>query len=402
MSTGARPSLRPIGSWRRAGTERIPAETLNRAIALVLVLEIELEAWLDAGVRHRVIAAVGAVLLVAPILFRRRRPAAALFAGLLAAAALSAPTAENALSGMTGPVLPSLILAYTAGDRLELRRGLSVLTAGVAVLIAANVWTELVHVPTNTRLAQVIASSIVLPGGLWCLGRLARERSQRAAAFAELLQRVRHERARHEHDAAARERMRIGRELHDIIAQNLGAIVLQAAGARGLIGSEPSRAREAILTVERAGSEALGDLRRTLGLLRCEEERRTLSPQPSLAQLDALLDPVRRRGVECAVRIDGDPATRSAGVDLVGYRIVETALHLLRADHPAPVVVRIGYGTTRLEVEVSAGGRVPSPDGELRAIAERVALYDGTLQVSAPTPDSFAIHARLPLARAER
>ena len=308
MSASVRPPPRMIDALRHRRPLPLSSIALDGLIALVLLLEIELEAWLDTGVPHRLIGAIGAALLAAPVVVRRRWPAAALLAGFLVAAALSTPPAGNALKNMTGPVFPSLVLAYTAGARLEPRRGLAVLAVGVALLIAGSVWAELAHEPTGTKLAQELVSGIVLPGAFWCLGWLWRERSRRAAAFAELLERVKREREQHTQHAIAHERIRIGRELQDIIAQNVGAIVIQAAGARRLIGSEPDRAREAILAVERVGSEALADLRRALGLLRGADDPRKLSPHPGLAQLDALLESVRQRGLDCNLRTDGDPA----------------------------------------------------------------------------------------------
>ncbi|MBV9804837.1 MAG: hypothetical protein JO130_16675 [Solirubrobacterales bacterium] len=402
MKTSVRSLLRTSDALRDRRPPLLSATALDGLIALVLLLEIELEAWLDTGVPHRLIAAIGAAFLVAPVVVRRRWPAAALLAGFLVAAVLSSPPADNALKNMTGPVFASLVLAYTAGARLKPRRGLSALAGGVTLLIAASVWAELAHEQTGTKLAQQLVSSIVLPGALWWLGCLWRERSRRAAAFAELLERMQREGEQHKQDAVAHERIRIGRELQDIIAQNVSAIVIQAAGARRLIGSEPDRAREAILAVERAGSEALADLRRTLGLLRGEDDPRKLAPQPGLAQLDALLESVRQRGPDCTLRTDGDPARLSTGVDLLSYRIVEAALGLHEVDRDAPALVRIGYRRTRLQIEVSGGGRAPAPHGELRGIFDRVALYHGTLDVSVPAPDTFAIHAELPLAVAER
>ena len=126
------------------------------------------------------------------------------------------------------------------------------------------------------------------------VGRARRERSRRAAAFDELAARRRPSTSR---AAAAprspQERDRIGRELQDIIAHSVSAMVIQAGGARRLLRSDPDRARDSILSVEQTGREALADLRRLLGMLRKDDDPRALAPAAGLDQLTALLDSIR-------------------------------------------------------------------------------------------------------------
>lgn len=380
---------------------RITQTARDVLITLVLLLEIEIEAWLDTDVPHRSVAALAGVALAAPVLVRRRRPAAALLVGFLVAAMMSSPPGDNAMKGMTGPVFPSFVLAYNSGVMLRPRAALRVLAAGVLLLAAGAVWAEIAREQTGSKLAQELLSIGVLPVALWGLGWLWAERSRRVKATAELLDRIEHEREQHRQDAVARERIRIGQELHDIIAQNVSAILIQAAGARRLIASDPERAREAMLKVERAGSEALDDLRRTLGLLRDQEESRRLSPQPSLSQVDALLETARERGLRCALKTEGQARPLSAGVDLVSYRIIEAALQLLSTHSNMPAGVLIGYGRRELAVKIRGSGPPPS-DRSLRVISDRVALYDGTFEVCAATPEEFEILAELPLPAVSR
>jgi signal transduction histidine kinase len=374
---------------------------LDGLITLALLLEIETEAWLDTAVPHRLIAAIAGLALASPLLVRRRWPTSAFLAGFLFAAVMSSPLGDNAMKGMTGPVFPSFVLAYNAGVLLKPQAGLRLLSAGILMLVLGAVWSELAGEHTGAELAQELLSITVLPAVFWGLGLLWAERSRRAQASAELLERVRAEREQHRQDAVARERIRIGQELQDIIAQNVSAIMIQAAGARQFIGSDPDRAREAILKVERAGSEALADLRRTLGLLRDQDEPRKLTPQPSLKQVEALLETARGRGLQCAFQIQGEPGPLSPGVDLVSYRIIETVLQGLSPASTEPVLVRVGYGRTRLDVEIRGGGTPPTSPN-LCAISDRVELYDGTLAVSAPTPQTFEILAELPLPAVSR
>ena len=165
----------------------------------------------------------------------------------------------------------------------------------------------------------------------WFVGRLTRERTRRVVAFRELAAQAAAEREERKRAAIAEERVRIGRELQDVIAHNVSAMVIQAGGARQLLRTDPERARATILSVEQVGREALGDLRRVLGLLRKDEDPRALAPQPGLDQLPALLDSIREAGLECDLTLEGEPIGLTPGVDLVGYRVIEAALRTAAA-----------------------------------------------------------------------
>jgi signal transduction histidine kinase len=394
---------RAVGALRvRAG--RLRPEVADGLLAVAMLIEIELEAWLDTDVpgAHRLPAAIAAVALVAPVVVRRRWPAAALVACAAVSAVLQTPLGSNVLNGITGTILPFLLLAFTVGARLELRRGLGALALASALIVAGTVWSTLAATDTGYSLGAELVGAIVLPAAFWWFGRMSRERARRAAAFRELAARVEREQQEHEHAAIAEERVRIGRELQDIIAQNVSAIIIQAGGACQLIGSEPERARAAILAVELAGREALADLRRTLGLLRADDDPRELAPQPGLSQLDALLESDGVRGLGCKLHVEGARADMTAGVDLLGYRVIEAALLAARTNGHGhgQTEVMLSYRQTRLEIEVHATGAAGELEERLRGIAERVALYDGTMQIEPLTNTGFALKARLPLAAA--
>jgi signal transduction histidine kinase len=242
------------------------------------------------------------------------------------------------------------------------------------------------------------AAVIVVP---WCIGRMMRERADRATAFSELTARIQQERAGRERVAVEEERVRIGHELHDIIAQNVSAIIVQAGGVRQLISSDPGRAHDSILAIEEAGREALTDLRRTLRLLHTGDDRGALAPQPGLGQLDELLGSIRERGLACDLRTHGNQVT-AIGVDLLCYRVIETAL-LAAAGHGAShASVTVHYRANRLELEVRGDKPIPQLDEELRQISERVTLYDGTMHVLPVSDGGFALKAQLPLLAAGR
>jgi signal transduction histidine kinase len=201
---------------------------------------------------------------------------------------------------------------------------------------------------------------------------------------------------RRESAAIAFERDRIGGELQDIIAHAVSVMVVQAGGARRLLHSDPERARESILNVEHTGHEALADLRRLLGVLRKADDPRSLAPQPGLEQLAKLLHSIRGAGLECELRTLGVPVDLTPGVNLVAYRVIETALLAAARHRSGRALVTIRYQPHVLELDIS-GCMLPDPDDSLRAVAERVALYDGKLRTLPSDGGRFALQARLPV-----
>jgi signal transduction histidine kinase len=369
---------------------------IDVVIALVLLIELELESWLDTVVPgpHRLGAALASVLLVAPVAVRRRWPGGALVTCAAVTGVLQGPPFSNVLNGMTGVILPLLLLAFTAGTRLDLRRGLGAAVAAAALIAGGAVWST-AGPPTGYSLGSELVSAAGLPLLLWAFGWMWRERSRRAAAFGALATRLERERRQHERAAVSEERMRIGRELHDIIAQNVSAIIIQAGGARQLIGADPARASDAILAVERTGREALADLRRALGLLRADDDPRELAPQPGLAQLGNLLEMARGRGLDIALRKVGEPGGLTTGVDLLGYRVIEAAL-LGANRNRQPTDLTLDYGRSRLTIEIRGQGPANGLDERLHGISERIALYDGTLAVRRANAEAFSISVQLP------
>jgi glucose-6-phosphate-specific signal transduction histidine kinase len=384
----------------RDRVDRSRPDVLDGLIALAMLVEIELEAWLDTVVpsAHRLPAAIAAVALVAPVVVRRRWPAAAFVACAAVLGLFQGPPTVDVLNSITGTILPLLLLAFTAGVRLELRRGLAALAFGSALITGGAVWSTFFPEQAGYSLGAELIGSIVLPAAFWAFGRMSRERARRATAFRDLVALVERDREQHEHTATAEERVRIGVELQDIIAQNVSAIIIQAGGARQLIDSEPDQARDAILGVERSGREALADLRRTLGLLRADHDQGELAPQPGLSQLEALRNSVRMLGLGCQLHVEGERPDITAGVDLLGYRVIEATLLAAAANGPNHTEVFVGYGQRGLEIEVCGRLPVAGLDEQLHGISSRVALYDGTLQLEPLAEAGFALNAHLPLA----
>ena len=161
--------------------------------------------------------------------------------------------------------------------------------------------------------------------------------------------------------AAFGERARIARELHDVIAHSVSVMVIQAGGARMVMGTEPDRAEASLQSVERAGREALAEMRRLLGLLDGGEDPRALAPQPGLADIKELIARTRAAGLATDLRVEGQPATLSPALDLCAYRIVQEALtNAIKHAGPARAEVRLRWAHDALELEVSDDGRGPA------------------------------------------
>jgi signal transduction histidine kinase len=384
---------------RRGWPLRFGPAAVDGLLAVAMGIELELEAWLDPGIpaSHRLVTAGAAAPYALCLAGWRRWPDKALVA-CASVAVIQAPLAGNILTGLTGALVPPLVLSFSAGARLSLRRGLvSVILA--YVLLSAGVIID-GRIPEPGSYGGV-ASGLVGYGFLlatpWLIARLMRERARRAEAFRVLALQAESERIERERRAVRTQRARIGRELHDIIAQSLGAIIVQAGGARQMILADPARAAESILAVERTGREALADLRRTLGLLRADDGVRSLAPQPGLRHVPALLAAFHDKGLACEFRTNGEPPDMSAGVDLLAYRVIETTLSSAAGQGRGHADITLEYRPDHLELRIRADGCVADPDMQLRGLGERVVLYDGKLQVNPSEPRGFILRVQIPL-----
>jgi signal transduction histidine kinase len=366
--------------------------------AAVALVAAELEGWLDTGLstHERVVTAVAAVLLVAPIFARRSHPGAAFVAAAFVVAGqtfVDGQLLTGPLPTDLGPVLVLLGLGYSAGAWLEPRPSAISGAVGVALVVVGGIHNGqpgLAGVASGTFYSALI----VAPG--WVVGRFARERARRIAAFGDLAAEAAAEREAREAAAIAEERARIGTELQDIIAHGVSAMVVQAGGARMLLRRDPDRARESILSIEETGREALGDLRRLLGILRRNDDPRALSPQPGLDQVDLLLSSRNAAGSSWTLRSEGESAQVTPGVDLVAYRVIEAAVASATSHEVIHGVVTVHHRSRALEVEIEGDGPIPDLDHELDAVAQRVSLYDGVLRL-ASTDRGFTVFARLPV-----
>jgi len=377
---------------------RVDRRAVDSLLALAAIAALELTCWLSPGLsnRDRTVTAIAAVLSGAPIAVRRGWPAAALVFSM-AVVTVSMPFGGQLLSNDNAYVIPPLLLSYSAGAGLDVRRSSVALIVGLALGWA---WALLPGPDGSTTgigqsaLALFFVTMLLVP--TWLIGRYVRRHGHRTSAFDALAARAAAEKDSHDAAAIAAERARIGSELQDIIAHSISAMVIQAGSARLLLRTDPERARDSILTVEETGRQALSDLRRLLGMLRKQDDARALSPQPGLGQVAALIESLRGTGMACARRTNGAPVDLIPGVDLVAYRVIEAALQAAAERHVRHSSVTVNYGSRDLELEVRGDGTIPDLDGTFAPLVDRVGLYRGELRTE-PQPAGFALRARLPL-----
>ena len=372
-----------------------PQRTARRArrhdLALVaaLLAGAELELAFAAPAGDLPLAAVSAVLIVAPLLWRRRAPVAVALAVLAAVALQSVVLRLDPF-----PVADSFAL-ISASYAVGAHAGRRAAVAGLAALVAGLAAHAAVFHPDGV--APAVLGAGLVP---WVAGRTLRSRRLLARELGERAARMEHAREQEALAARTAERVRVARELHDAVAHSISVIAIQAAGADGLVDRDGERAAQVAALLATVSRDALAELGRLVAPAAAET-----AAQPGLAGVDALAQRARAGGMEVDVRVEGEPAEVPSGVDLAAYRIVQEALantaKHARAGH-AWVVVR--YDRRVVEVEVADDGRGPNgarPAGAggghgLVGIRERVALYDGTLDVGRRPSGGFLVHARLP------
>src|SRR5690348_3289701 len=214
-------------------------------------------------------------------------------------------------------------------------------------------------------------------------------------------------RDRAEQDARRRldeERLRIARELHDVVAHTMATINVQAGVAAHVLSTRPEAAAESLQAIKTASKEGLRELRAILNVLRQADDADPTQPAPGTAQLAALIDGARRAGLETTFSVTGEPVPLPAAVDLAAYRIVQESLtNTIRHAGPATAAVSLGYRHDELRVEVTDTGRGPAPPAGhngghgLAGMRERAATVGGTLETGPGAAGGFRVAARLPL-----
>jgi signal transduction histidine kinase len=387
----ADPVAEGMTGWRR----RLGWSPRADAVVAVLVLALgEAYALLDSAMADvRLPVAVAQLLAAAAIAIRSRRPFTAL---LLALAAMAA---ESILidADPESPASPiaTLLALYSVAARADRGRAAVAATLGIAVPCVL----ELTADNGDIFDVWVIVPVFVVP---WLAGRAVRASRRQADRLRLLTERLRRERDARVRLALIEEHTRIARELHDSVAHAVSVMVLQAGAAEEVLTSAPDRARAAVRASEELGRQALGDLRRMLGVLGAQEPAGALAPPVGLGQVDRLIAHMRQAGLPVRLEMHGAPAKLPAGVDISAYRIIQEGLtNALKHAGAVPTTVTLDYGHDALEVEIADDGgglgraSLAGAGQGLIGMRERVALYGGTLEAGHKAGGGYLVRARL-------
>jgi signal transduction histidine kinase len=340
----------------------------------------------------------GLVLLhTLPLAARRRFPLAVLATSVASGLAFAALDLTPDLLWMTFLVAVYSVAAY--GSRWVSLAGLVVAELG---------WAAIQLTPGRFQ-APTVLSNALLIAAVWLLGHFVGVRRLYVLELEERtaeLEQAREELARR---AVTEERLRLARELHDVVAHAMSVIAVQSGVGAHVADTQPEEAARALAAIEATSRAALEELRRLLGVLREEDEPQgDLAPVPGLADLEGLLAELAKAGLAVKLQVNGTRPPLPAGVDLSAYRIVQEALtNVVKHAGPtrAQVVVDFRDHDVRVEVTDDGRGAVTSvSDGRagtghgLIGMRERVQAFGGDLEVG-PRPDGgFRVAARLPLA----
>ncbi|MCK7626484.1 sensor histidine kinase [Streptomyces sp. RS10V-4] len=334
-----------------------------------------------------------AAVTVLPLALLRRHPLPALALILLG-------TYATATTSPFPQVVYLLVLAHdlaTAYLVATRTRRTAVTAAALTLATQLAVTARLGTGPdgfTRTTVTLVLALTAA-----WLTGHSVRERREHAAAL----------RSQTAAQAVAAERLRIARELHDMIAHSIGVIAIQAGVGRRVIDTQPDQARNALATIEDTSRETLAGLRRTLGALRHTEPGRTApaaprEPAPGLADLDRLAAATGNAGVDVHVQWRGERRPLPPDIDLAAFRIVQESLtNVVRHADTPDCRVTLGCQGGELTIEVTddgrgdRGGRTPGTGYGLTGMRERVTLLRGQFTAGPRPEGGFRVTARLPL-----
>ncbi|MER7727776.1 histidine kinase [Streptomyces sp. NPDC096323] len=368
---------------------------------LFAVLDVSSGGWRTVAVDRDVPTALVLAMSVAfsaPLLWRRSHPLAVLL--------FMAPF--SLANAWTGAVLQAAFLQEIVVFNVAVRQPMRALAWSGAIVLAPLVIGS-GHFPDDWD--RIVLPHLYTFAFAALAGILVRTRKEYTEALVDRADRLERERDQQTQLAAAAERTRIAREMHDIIGHNLSVITGLADGGAYAAAKNPERAAQALDAIGTTSRQALTELRRLLGVLRDHPDPADRTPQPTLDDIDALLDGVRSAGLPVRLHRHGTPPAvpLTPGRQLTVYRVLQESLtNTLKhagTDHPLAADVTLTYRPTELEALITDNG-TPSPttrplDGSGQGITgmrERASLYDGTLEAGRPpTASGWQVRLRLPL-----
>ena len=365
-----------------------PADT---ALALVFAALAGLDIWLNRLPGPPEAKVVAAVLTTLPLAWRTRAPVATTAVttgGLSLGIVLGLPAKDTSLVAAVSP----LLAVYSVGAHASVRATVVAVALALGQLGAAIAIAEW---PAEEFALYAIGVAIAL-----LVGRASRAMGFEVDVLEARTAELERERDLRAQAAVEAERARIARELHDVIGHSISVMGVQAGAVRRRLTPEQEREREALLAVERTGRDAVGEMRRLLGILRVNGADH--DAMPTVRRVDDLVAELRGAGLDVELHVDGELDDLPPGRALAAFRILQEALTNTLKHAPGAHVdaaLRRTPGGLEIEVVDSGGARPAAPDDGgghgLVGMRERVALYGGTLEAG-PSGDGFSVLARFP------
>jgi len=399
-------------TWRIASRDRFMAGRgwlsahADALVVIVVAVTGQHEVWTPGWplaniVGPRWVNSVGYLLCAAALWWRRRAPLRMIaFMTAVGAAQFLLIGASQGL----GIYLPWLIGLYSLGRYAEP----SALAVGAPLIVAVYAVHEF-RDPAFEFGGSAVAFWWILAAA-WPLGLAFRRREQRTRQLHALAAELQRERAQRDQAAAAAERGRIAREMHDEVGHGLSIIVLQTVAALGQLDQlDTAGASSRLRTVETTARHALAELRRVVGLLG-EVTASPMPPVPGLPSLPALAAQVQATGVPVDLHVDAGPGSLPAGLSEAAYRVIQEALTnvIKHAGRPCRAAVTVTRKPEWLDVQITDNGpggypaawgaSSPASGHGMAGMRERVALYQGQLTAGPGEQGGFRVHARFPVA----
>jgi signal transduction histidine kinase len=358
-------------------------------------------AQIAAGAHHTVVVFVSGLVTTATVAWRRRAPVAAAAVATVAFAVFELVATSSALVELAAIALVFFSLGQRAASS---RRELSMAAALFAASLVVAVFTR-----GQLSLLSEASGWALFVGVPVIIGNALARRALLAARLDSVTRELRAENEASAARAAAEERLRIARELHDIVAHRVSVMVIQTAAARRVASNDPDRARESLGLVEQGGREALIEMRRVISVLRRDDgEAEVSGGHPRLTELDALVAGAQSSGLDVALKLRGQQRALPAELESVAFRVVQEALtNTLKHAGPVSASVTVTYGAGVLDLEIIDSGPAgkPGPGASssgfgLTGMRERLGVHGGQLEAGHDSAGGFRVHAVLPLAAA--
>jgi len=398
--------LKRIGGWfirHPDGTDIL----ITLAFAVLALLSL----YINWGTYSRIpsyVAVILTLLVILPLAFRRRYPL-----GVLSLMTLAVITFRAFNIPESAFISYALLLAFfNAGAYGQQRlrnwvRGAAFLLVNAWLIYSIFFQQRGSDLPAQTILYQVsvVLLNVFLFAAAWWIGEVFRIRNQREVELQERTRQLEKERDENARRAVMDERVRIARELHDVVAHHVSVMGIQAGAARRILKQQPDKANDVLSQIEASSRQAVAELQRLLGFLREENQVDDIAPQPGLQQLDLLVNQMRATGLSVSVKKECTETPLPPGVDLSAYRIIQEALtNTLKHAGPVNADITIRYRTDAVELEIQDNGPKGSQtetDREYKGrgligMRERVAFHGGEFFAGRLPAGGFLVKARLP------